>query len=90
MSELPIPEGEHLRAPCFLEMFGLAGRSPSRRSLHPDRAAGGHRHHRPPGRVATAALAKSKAKAEAVTCANNLQQLSLAWALYAGTMAIGW
>jgi prepilin-type N-terminal cleavage/methylation domain-containing protein/prepilin-type processing-associated H-X9-DG protein len=30
------------------------------------------------------ALAKSKAKAEAVTCSNNLQQLSLAWTLYAG------
>jgi prepilin-type N-terminal cleavage/methylation domain-containing protein/prepilin-type processing-associated H-X9-DG protein len=29
-------------------------------------------------------LAKSKAKAEAVTCSNNLQQLSLAWTLYAG------
>ena len=29
-------------------------------------------------------LAKAKAKAEAVTCANNLQQLSLAWTLYAG------
>ena len=29
------------------------------------------------------ALGKSKAKAEAVTCANNLQQLSLAWMLYA-------
>ena len=29
------------------------------------------------------ALAKSKAKAEAVTCSNNLQQLSLAWILYA-------
>jgi prepilin-type N-terminal cleavage/methylation domain-containing protein/prepilin-type processing-associated H-X9-DG protein len=28
-------------------------------------------------------LAKSKAKAQGVTCANNLQQLSLAWALYA-------
>jgi prepilin-type N-terminal cleavage/methylation domain-containing protein/prepilin-type processing-associated H-X9-DG protein len=27
-------------------------------------------------------LAKSKAKAEGVTCANNLKQLSLAWALY--------
>lgn len=27
-------------------------------------------------------LAKSKAKAEAVTCSNNLQQLSLAWILY--------
>jgi prepilin-type N-terminal cleavage/methylation domain-containing protein/prepilin-type processing-associated H-X9-DG protein len=30
------------------------------------------------------ALAKAKAKAEAVTCSNNLQQLSLAWTLYAG------
>ena len=29
------------------------------------------------------ALAKSKAKAEGVTCSNNLQQLSLAWTLYA-------
>jgi prepilin-type N-terminal cleavage/methylation domain-containing protein/prepilin-type processing-associated H-X9-DG protein len=29
-------------------------------------------------------LARSKAKAEAVTCSNNLQQLSLAWTLYAG------
>ena len=29
------------------------------------------------------ALAKSKAKAEAVTCSNNLSQLSLAWILYA-------
>lgn len=29
------------------------------------------------------ALGKSKAKAEAVTCAHNLQQLSLAWILYA-------
>jgi prepilin-type N-terminal cleavage/methylation domain-containing protein/prepilin-type processing-associated H-X9-DG protein len=29
------------------------------------------------------ALAKSKAKAEAATCSNNLQQLSLAWTLYA-------
>ena len=29
-------------------------------------------------------LAKSKAKAEGVTCSNNLQQLSLVWALYAG------
>jgi prepilin-type N-terminal cleavage/methylation domain-containing protein/prepilin-type processing-associated H-X9-DG protein len=29
------------------------------------------------------ALAKSKTKAEAVTCANNLRQLSLAWTLYA-------
>jgi prepilin-type N-terminal cleavage/methylation domain-containing protein/prepilin-type processing-associated H-X9-DG protein len=29
------------------------------------------------------ALSKSKAKAEGVTCANNLQQLSLAWILYA-------
>lgn len=29
------------------------------------------------------ALAKSRAKAEAVTCSNNLQQLSLAWILYA-------
>lgn len=28
-------------------------------------------------------LAKSKAKAQGVTCANNLQQLSLAWTLYA-------
>ena len=28
-------------------------------------------------------LAQSKAKAEAATCANNLQQLSLAWTLYA-------
>ena len=28
-------------------------------------------------------LSKSKAKAEAVTCSNNLQQLSLAWILYA-------
>jgi prepilin-type processing-associated H-X9-DG protein len=28
-------------------------------------------------------LAKSKAKAEGVTCANNLHQLSLAWTLYA-------
>jgi prepilin-type N-terminal cleavage/methylation domain-containing protein/prepilin-type processing-associated H-X9-DG protein len=28
-------------------------------------------------------LAKSKTKAEAVTCANNLRQLSLAWTLYA-------
>ena len=28
-------------------------------------------------------LAKSKAKAEAVTCSNNLQQLTLAWILYA-------
>ena len=29
------------------------------------------------------ALAKSKAKAESVTCSNNLRQLLLAWALYA-------
>jgi prepilin-type processing-associated H-X9-DG protein/prepilin-type N-terminal cleavage/methylation domain-containing protein len=29
------------------------------------------------------ALGKSKAKAEGTTCANNLRQLSLAWALYA-------
>jgi len=29
------------------------------------------------------ALAQSKAKAEAATCANNVRQLSLAWALYA-------
>ena len=29
------------------------------------------------------ALAKSKAKAESVTCSNNLRQLFLAWALYA-------
>jgi prepilin-type N-terminal cleavage/methylation domain-containing protein/prepilin-type processing-associated H-X9-DG protein len=29
------------------------------------------------------ALGKSKAKAEAATCSNNLQQLSLAWVLYA-------
>ena len=29
------------------------------------------------------ALARSKAKAEAATCSNNLQQLSLAWTLYA-------
>ena len=28
-------------------------------------------------------LAQSKAKAEGVTCANNLQQLSLAWVMYA-------
>ena len=30
------------------------------------------------------ALARAKAKAEAVTCSNNIQQLSLAWVLYAG------
>ncbi len=28
-------------------------------------------------------LTKSKSKAEALTCANNLKQLSLAWSLYA-------
>jgi type II secretory pathway pseudopilin PulG len=30
------------------------------------------------------ALARSKAKAEAITCSNNIRQLSLAWTLYAG------